>query len=204
MIKSDSIKELATALAKAQAEMKNAPRAAANSFYKSKYADLAGIWDVARGPLTKHGLSIVQTTRAGEDGKPIVETFLLHESGEWISGEMKMNPVRQTKGEGFVAADDPQAIGSAITYARRYGLAAIAGVATEDDDGNAATGRTDAEEDSRPTAVALDAVILKKIEDAKTLPELSDAWNKIPVGVRRGYAAAKDTAKARIAQAKMS
>jgi len=201
MIKSDSIKELATALAKAQAEMKNAPKVSVNPFYKSKYADLAGIWDVARGPLTKHGLSIVQTTRTGSDGKPIIETFLIHESGEWISGEMEMKPVRQTKGEGFIAADDPQAIGSAITYARRYGLAAIAGVATEDDDGNAAAGKIDGQaEGARPQVVSLDEKIVESLKKVTTMEELKAAWNSIPVGMRHAYAAEKDAAKARIAK----
>jgi hypothetical protein len=102
------------------------------------------------------------------------------------------------KDTGWVASEDPQSYGSCITYARRYAMAAITGVATEDDDGNAATGRTAgqvAEEKPTPT---LDPAISKSLEDAATVDELKAAWNAIPVGVRHGYAGEKDAAKARI------
>jgi hypothetical protein len=68
--------------------------------------------------------------------------MLLHSSGEWIRGHIELKPMRQVKDTGWVASEDPQSYGSCITYARRYAMAAITGVATEDDDGNAATGRT--------------------------------------------------------------
>lgn len=128
MDKSNSIKELATALAKAQAEVGNAKKDSDNPFFKSKYADLATIMDVVRPVFTKNGLSFVQMP--GHDGEMLtVTTMLLHSSGEYISEVAKVRPVKP----------DPQAAGSAITYLRRYALAAFAGVAQEDDDGNAAS-----------------------------------------------------------------
>jgi hypothetical protein len=83
-----------------------------------------------RGPLSKNGLSVIQTTAQAETGV-LVETTLAHSSGEWVAGVLHVKPVK----------DDPQGLGSAITYARRYALSAMVGVAPEDDDGNAASGK---------------------------------------------------------------
>lgn len=123
-MKSESIHELATALAKAQQEIKSAIRDNSNPFYKSKYADLHSVWLACREALNKNGLSVVQTLSADS----LLITDLLHTSGQWISGAC---PLINTK-------QDMQGLGSAITYARRYSLAAICGVATEDDDAQAA------------------------------------------------------------------
>jgi len=128
MNRSDDIKDLAAALCKAQTSIKGALKSSENPFFKSKYADLSAVWEACREPLAKNGLAISQ--HAGGDGAMVeVETVLLHSSGQWISSTLTMRP---TKG-------DPQAFGSAITYARRYALAGIVGVVTEDDDGNAAS-----------------------------------------------------------------
>lgn len=127
---SESIKELATALAKAQGEMGGAKKGSANPFFKSKYADLAEVWEACREPLSTNGLAIIQTTAQDEKGVT-VETILAHTSGEWISGKLSMVPVK----------NDPQGIGSIITYARRYSLSAIVGIAPEDDDAEKAMGR---------------------------------------------------------------
>lgn len=129
-MKSDTIAEIAKALALAQAEMRGAVKDSENPHLKSKYADLASVWDACREPLTKNGLSVVQSTRM-EGGAVVVVTMLLHSSGEYISGEISLSPVKT----------DPQGHGSAITYARRYALAAMVGVSPEDDDGNAGSGR---------------------------------------------------------------
>lgn len=129
---SESIKELAAALAKAQSEIQHAKKAEDNPFFKSKYADLPAVIDAARPFLTKHGLSVSQPTDVDDNGKILLVTQLMHSSGEWIRGYYPINPVK----------NDPQAIGSAVTYARRYAFCAITGVAAtgEDDDGNAASG----------------------------------------------------------------
>ena len=126
---SDTIAKLAVALCKAQKEIKGAVKDSKNPFFKSDYADLSSVWDAIRVPLTSNGLSVTQLMDIAPDGV-IIETVLLHESGEHISGKLFMKPVK----------NDPQGIGSAITYGRRYGLQAIAGVCPEDDDGNKASG----------------------------------------------------------------
>ena len=127
--KSDSIAALAKALAAAQGEIKGAVRDSENPYFKSTYADLTSVWDACRGPLSKNGLSIIQLPQESVEFV-VLETILLHASGEWISGILKMKPLK----------NDPQSIGSCLTYARRYGLSAIVGIAPEDDDGNAASG----------------------------------------------------------------
>ena len=128
MLTSDSIKELATALAKAQAEITDAKKDATNPHFNKQYADLASIWDACRAALTKNGISVVQMTRPSDAQEVVVITRLCHSSGEWMQGELAL-PV--TKG-------DAQGYGSALTYARRYALAAAVGVAPEDDDAQAA------------------------------------------------------------------
>lgn len=130
MTKSESIAQLADALSKAQGAIKNAAKDSANPFFKSKYADLASVWDACREPLSANGLSVVQVPEVGERGAT-VHTLMMHSSGEWICGELTMQPVK----------DDPQGVGSVITYARRYALSGFAGVAPDDDDGNAASGK---------------------------------------------------------------
>lgn len=132
MNKSESIGALAAALAKAQGQIKGAMKDSENPFFHSKYADLSAVWEACRKPLSDNGLSVVQTGDFELSvGTFFLHTTLLHSSGEWIGGEIPVKPVK----------DDPQGLGSAMTYARRYGLAAIVGVAPEDDDGNAASGK---------------------------------------------------------------
>lgn len=130
MKKSESIASLAEALSKAQGEIVGAKKDENNPFFKSKYADLASVWDACRGPLSKHGLSVIQApTRI--DGDLVLLTVLAHRSGEWVESEYPLRPVRE----------DPQGMGSCLTYARRYALAALVGVYQIDDDGNDASTR---------------------------------------------------------------
>jgi len=124
---SEQINELASALAKAQGQIEGAKKDKANPFYKSVYADLASVWDACRKPLSDNGLSVTQCPEEADNGIAI-ETMLLHSSGQWIKSRYTM-PVSKL---------DAQAVGSAITYARRYALSAVVGIAPEDDDGNAA------------------------------------------------------------------
>lgn len=125
---SESLTKLAPAFAAAQAEIENAHKNAKNPHFKSTYADLAEIITTIRPTLAKHGLAVIQIP-GFENGVLTMDTMLLHTSGEWISG-VSGSPV---------AKQDPQGVGSAITYLRRYSLAAICGIAQEDDDGNAAS-----------------------------------------------------------------
>jgi len=128
--KSDKIDKLATALTKAQSEMKGAEKKSVNPFFNSGYADLHTVIESSFPHLTKYGLSVIQ----GNDSKPgefFVTTMLLHESGQWIKSRLKM-PIEKVTA---------QSIGSTITYGRRYGLSAITGIAQYDDDGNAASNK---------------------------------------------------------------
>jgi len=130
MKSSESIGNLALALALAQAEMTNPEKNLVNPHFKSKYADITAGIDAVRGPLSKHKLAFVQTTRMDGDVM-VLETVLAHaESGEWISSEVSVIrlPAR------------PQEVGSAMTYYRRYSLFALCGIAgdTPDDDANIA------------------------------------------------------------------
>jgi len=129
MNQSPTIGAIAAALAKAQLAFKPAIKDALNPFFKSKYVDLAGAIDSVREALSANGLAIVQSTEAGE--KLVLHTTLLHSSGEWIGGTYPIVAVKP----------DPQGIGSAVTYARRYSLMALLGIAAEDDDGESAHGR---------------------------------------------------------------
>jgi len=128
-MRSESVKEIATALSNFQGKMAAVKKDSVNPFYKSKYASLDTIWETIRKPLSENGLSVAQTMNLIED-KSVLETTLYHTSGEWISGTQLVNPVK----------NDPQGLGSAITYARRYSLSAILGlVSDDDDDANTAT-----------------------------------------------------------------
>lgn len=124
----EGIGALYEALAKAQGEMEHAKKDKTNPFFKSSYADLASVMDACRPALAKHGLCVVQTTDDSADGLYLVTT-LGHSSGAAVSGRLGIKPTKQ----------DPQGVGSAMTYARRYALAAIVGVGVEDDDGNEAS-----------------------------------------------------------------
>ena len=127
---SESIVKLAVALARAQGEIENAAKKSTNPHFRSKYADLAEIVNTARPVLTRHGISLIQIP--SYDGQTAsVETILLHESGEWLSG-ISSSPLQKA---------DPQGIGSATTYLRRYAAAAFCFLATQEDDANAATGQ---------------------------------------------------------------
>lgn len=126
---SPSIGKLIAALATAQGEMKGAAKDATNPHFRSKYPTLASVCD-ACDPLAKHGIAYLQPTRA-EGVHVTVTTMLAHSSGEWIAQDLTLTAGQAT----------PQAVGSAITYGRRYGLAAMVGIAPEDDDGEAAEPR---------------------------------------------------------------
>jgi hypothetical protein len=180
--------------------MKFASKDSANPFFKSKYADLASVWDAIRVPLSNHGLAVIQNPSTfREDGVTYVtvETILMHESGEWSACSLTV-PI--------VGAPDPQKIGSATTYARRYPLAAVAGIAQADDDANSASGKDHAEparmdESARANHQA-------SIEGADTLDALKAVWGAAVKAcgddqdALRYLTGIKDAAKARIGVSK--
>lgn len=128
---SEAINEIGASLALAQRQMKGAKKDAANPFFKSKYADLSSVAAACMDALNEEGIAVVQAPSTQPDGTVSVETMLLHKSGQWMSETVTGKP----------KDDGPQALGSVITYLRRYALAAFAGVAPEDDDAEAAEGR---------------------------------------------------------------
>lgn len=131
-MQSPEIDKLAQSLAKAQGQIKSAVKDKVGQVgnQKTKYADLDACWEVARLPLSLNGLAVAQPTAICQaTGDTILITKLLHSSGQWLAGEMKVAPTRS----------DPQAQGSALTYARRQAFCGIVGITQTDDDGQAAT-----------------------------------------------------------------
>ncbi|MCQ2603272.1 MAG: ERF family protein, partial [Clostridia bacterium] len=139
---SQTVGAIAAALANAQAEMNNASKNQRNSGFNSKYADLAEIINTMREPLAKNGLSVSQLVGGFDAVTSTLQltTILLHSSGEWIQSDMSIPVKPKFDKQTQTLQIDPQCAGSAITYARRYSLAAMIGISQEDDDGNAASG----------------------------------------------------------------
>lgn len=128
--KSQEIGKLAEALAKAQAVIEGAREDNKNPFFKSRYADLKSVWAACKKPLTDNGLAVLQTVElVGE--RVVLVTTLAHSSGQWVKSYLPI----------IVMKNDPQSQGSAMTYARRYALAALVGVCPADDDGETAMNR---------------------------------------------------------------
>jgi hypothetical protein len=169
MNRSDTIANLATALAKAQGQMENAKKDSNNPFFKSKYADLSSVIEAIKKPFSDNGLSYTQCAEFDENNFVVVETIVFHESGEWISSKLRMRPTKE----------DPQGMGSCITYARRYGLQALVGLSAEDDDGNIASGNNQMAQKKnipkafisphRPTDGAFEALSLNEQESITDL-----------------------------------
>ncbi len=125
---SENIADLATALSRAQARIEGAIKGSDNEELGTKYADLSAIWAACRKALTRNGLSVVQFPGAVSGNFMILTTMLMHSSGQWIRQALSIPLIRL----------DPQEYGAALTYARRYALAAIVGVCPRDDDDDAA------------------------------------------------------------------
>jgi hypothetical protein len=120
-LQSAEINELAKALSKAQGVMTSAQKDGSNPHFRSSYATLSSIIQAARKPLADNCLSVVQSLLPDNT----LVTTLMHESGQWMRSYLKLNPAQNT----------PQGVGSALTYGRRYSLAAIVGISQDDDDG---------------------------------------------------------------------
>ncbi len=140
MERSENIAEISKAMVQFQANVENVKKGSANPFFKSKYADLGDILAAIRKPLSDAKLAIVQGPEQFE-GEAVITTMLVHESGEWFRSKIKIRP----KDAG------PQALGSVITYARRYALSAMLCIATdEDDDAEKAEGRAGGKQKAQP------------------------------------------------------
>lgn len=165
---SQSRAKLAAARAKAQEGIRHALKSADNPFFKSKYADLAEVSDACMAALAASDIAVFQAPYTADDGSVGVTTSLVHSSGEWVECDLTARP----KDPG------PQAMGSVITYLRRYSLAALAGVATDDDDGEAAERGAVKKSPTLPSSAPVES------------PPPGDSG--LPSGVRGGAETAKD------------
>ena len=175
MNKSESIKSLSVAMCKAQGEMGGAVKDANNPFFKSKYADLSAVVQAVKDPFANNGLSYVQFP-IEESGRIGVETILMHESGEWLSNSFTVQLSKQ----------DAQGAGSAITYCRRYALQAIAGIPSEDEDGNNASKQSN----KKDTPSANDKTWIDAVkEDPEAINQITDPVYKmrIQLFIKEGY-----------------
>jgi len=176
------------ALAAAQAQMGKAIKDSTNPAFRSRYADLASVMDACLPALNANGVAVYQPTIDDDTGR-FVETILAHESGETIRCRVPL----------IVQKNDMQGYGSAVTYARRYGLMCMAGIAPEDDDGNAAAKAAPVVEEAKggptPAQIASDS-----LRDADTLDALAAIWRDLPPAVKSAPSVirAKDARKAEL------
>jgi len=184
------MKELFTAFAKAQAEMEAASKDSNNPFFKSKYADLNSVMGAVKPVFAKHGLAFIQICHDAENAAK-VETVIVHESGHQFSAGCVAVPVSKHDAQGY---------GSALTYARRYGLAAATGCGAEDDDGNAAAKAAPKKEQPKP-AIDRTTPLAKKLLDCGTASALQAVWEPLDKETKLAYAALKDECKQNIIKA---
>ena len=195
MNKSESIQLLAAALSKAQAEMPAIKFDSKNPFLKNDYASLGAIIAGVRPVIAKHGLSVAQLT-FGEDGVAGVETVLMHASGEWISQSISM-PIGEEKGK-----SSAQVAGSIVTYLRRYSLASILGIySDEDGDGNKPE-PTRKPTRAKPEAQANDDIMTieraSKVTNSEGTPYVdiaSDVLQRMVIGINKGLQNSADDEK---------
>ena len=174
---SEKIEEIAAALSKAQGAMTGAKKDSKNPFFKSTYSDLASVMSAISGPFLDNGLSFIQSPEFSEN-KIVVITRIMHSSGQWIEGSCALPPTK----------NDAQGYGSAITYAKRYGLQAMAGVPSVDDDGNEAVKHAD-----KKPRKKVDHTL--ELMNCKTLNALRSAWAAIPAEAKLGLEDIKNNIK---------
>ena len=179
---SEQIDHVVKALSMAQGAMREAKKDSENPHFRSKYADLASVWEACREQLAKNALAVIQSAGTTEDGRLRVSTMLAHASGQWMADDL----VVPVKGDG------PQALGAAITYGRRYSLAAMVGVSPADDDAEAAEPRSHRVELSKPDSYELWLTQAQLEVQREGLPGLQAWFKRSPVEMRR-YATEVDT-----------
>lgn len=175
---SESKAKVSKAFLDAQKNFAPALKTSTNPHFKSKYADLAACVEAVVDALNDAGIALMQKTHQSDNGV-IVETILLHESGEFLDSGKIHVPADKGTAQGY---------GSALTYARRYSLMAVCGIAPEDDDGNAAT---------KHNRAKLNDDVLLLISEAATIDELKEIWE----GAAKkdtGYSAAINKRKAEL------
>ena len=168
---SETVGKVAAALCKAQPKVGIALKNAVNPHLRNKYADIGAVWDAISSALEQHGLAVTQMPSPSDDGKLHLTTTLWHESGEYMSSTMVMP----------ISKQDPQGYGSALTYARRYSLAALMGVTQDDDDGARAVA-------SEKRSEAQQAV--ERINECQTLADLQTVFTEAYQAVKGNKEAA--------------
>lgn len=174
------MKNIATALVKAQGEMSNPKKGNTNPFFKSKYADLNAVREAVIPTLNDNGIVVLQPIMS-KDGKNYVNTILMHESGEFLESFTEIV---------FSKQNDAQAQGSGITYARRYGLQSFVCVGADDDDGNKAI------QPAKETVRVVD--LTPQFDNCKTLEELGTLWINIPKSDKEKYESKKNLIKEKL------
>lgn len=176
-LNSETLGNVAAALIAAQAEFAPALKDATNPHFNSKFVSLQGVLTAVASALRANGIALVQQTDRDDDGTTVLVTSLIHTSGEWLSAVYPVRPIKS----------DPQAEGSALTYARRYSLMALVGIAPEDDDGHAAS--QPARNQSRQAAQNQEwasyddpAMYSVRIDKAGTVAELEAVAEQIKAG----------------------
>jgi hypothetical protein len=187
---SDAVK----ALVKAQKAMGAVIKNAANPHLKSKYADLGSVLDACQSALHDNGFAIMQPCGKDEQGA-FVETVLAHESGDTFASRVYL----------VIGKNDMQGVGSAITYARRYGLLGMAGLAPEDDDGEATKApKGQPRQEQKPPAVTDQSITsaIDYLAEAESLADLQTRWGNLPAAVKADarVIAEKDGNKARLSK----
>jgi hypothetical protein len=175
MQKSEAIDQLATALSKVQGQLKAIKKDSLNDYTGKPYADFPSIWEACRELLASNGLSVSQPTALGEAGVVIVETMLMHTSGQWIMGQLAV-PVPRDDSEKEKGKTLVQSVGSAVSHGRRYGFQGIVGVVLEGDDAEA-SGKTSGREtrDADP-GEPLTLEEAKRLMDAQATKKDLAAW----------------------------
>ena len=183
---SEKIDEFACALNQAQGIMTGAKKGNTNPFLKNKYADLASVIHAISKPFADNGLSFIQAAEFNE-GRVMVTTRILHESGQWIESVTELPPTK----------NDAQGYGSALTYAKRYGLQSLCGVPSEDDDGSGAVAH---KKDGQPKQTQQQAIggWCNRLMGCKSLFDLQATWRSVPKDLQIACAKSKEAAKAKL------
>ena len=187
------MKSIASALAAAQSNMSKALKQANNPHFKRKYADLGSVMDACLPALNEVGIAVIQPAGEDETGRYVETVFIHGESGEKLSCRVPL----------IVGKNDMQGYGSAVTYARRYGLMAMAGIAPEDDDGHAASQSAPQQQQRKAAPETTQEAIQNPIawlEAAKDMNDLQSRWSHVPNFMRKDpeIEAAKNAAKERL------
>jgi hypothetical protein len=187
------MKSIASALAAAQINMGKALKQSTNPHFKRKYADLGNVMDACLPALNEAGIAVIQPAGEDETGRYVETVFIHGESGEKLSCRVPL----------IIDQNNMQRYGSAVTYARRYGLMAMAGIAPEDDDGHAASQSAPQQQQRKAAPEPPQEAIQNPIawlEAAKDMDDLKNRWDLVPNSMRADpeIKAAKNAAKERL------